>query len=92
MTTVSIEIPDDRAAVLEAKAAAEGLSLKRWLEKLTESEASHSESDKLVKERPNPEQSPEDSVVQRMRELRAQTKPDPEGWTVKDYVSYGRRQ
>jgi len=29
-----IEIPDDQAAALSARAAAEGLSLKAWLEKL----------------------------------------------------------
>ena len=30
----SIEIPDEQAAVLAAKAASEGLTLKTWLEKL----------------------------------------------------------
>lgn len=30
----SIEIPDEEAAVLEAKAASEGLTLKTWLQKL----------------------------------------------------------
>jgi hypothetical protein len=30
----SIEIPDEQAAVLTAKAASEGLTLKTWLEKL----------------------------------------------------------
>jgi len=29
-----IEIPDDQAAALKAKAAAQGLTLKSWLEKL----------------------------------------------------------
>lgn len=31
-----IEIPDDQAAALKAKAAAEGLTLKAWLGKLAE--------------------------------------------------------
>ena len=31
-----IEIPDHQAAALKARAAAEGLSLKAWLEKLAE--------------------------------------------------------
>lgn len=31
-----IEIPDDQAAALKAKAAAQGLTLKAWIEKLAE--------------------------------------------------------
>lgn len=34
-----IEIPDDQAASLKAKAAAEGLSLEAWIKKLAEDEA-----------------------------------------------------
>jgi hypothetical protein len=30
-------------------------------------------------------------VVAAMRALRARVKPDPEGWTTRDYVRYGRR-
>ncbi len=31
------------------------------------------------------------SVVAEMRALRARLKPDPAGWTTRDYVNYGRR-
>lgn len=31
------------------------------------------------------------SVVAEMRAVRARVKPDPEGWTTRDYVQYGRR-
>ncbi len=31
------------------------------------------------------------SIVAEMRALRARVKPDPEGWTTRDYVNYGRR-
>lgn len=31
------------------------------------------------------------SVVSEMRALRARVEPDPEGWTTRDYVLYGRR-
>jgi hypothetical protein len=34
---------------------------------------------------------PPGSVVAAMRALRARVKPDPEGWTTRDYVHYGRR-
>ena len=30
------------------------------------------------------------SVVAEMRALRSHVKPDPEGWTTRDYVNYGR--
>lgn len=34
--TVMIELPDEQAAALNAKAAAEGLSLAQWMRKLAE--------------------------------------------------------
>jgi len=34
---------------------------------------------------------PSGSVLAEMRALRARIKPDPEGWTTRDYVQYGRR-
>jgi len=34
---------------------------------------------------------PTGSVVAEMRALHARVKPDPEGWTTRDYVDYVRR-
>lgn len=34
---------------------------------------------------------PYGSALAQMRALRARLKPDPEGWTTRDYVNYGRR-
>jgi len=34
---------------------------------------------------------PAGSVVDEMRALSARIKPDPEGWTTRDYVQHGRR-
>jgi hypothetical protein len=34
---------------------------------------------------------PAGSVVEEMRALRSRIKPDPEGWTTRDYVQLGRR-
>jgi hypothetical protein len=39
MTTVRIEIPDDQAAALRAKAAAQGLSLEDWFRKMAGDQA-----------------------------------------------------
>ena len=73
--TVTIQLSDEQAAMLQAKAAAQGLSLEKWLQSLAEHEA----------------QAQSGSVVAEMRLLRARVKPDPEGWTTRDYVNYGRR-
>jgi hypothetical protein len=34
---------------------------------------------------------PTGSVAAAMRALRARIQPDPDGWTTRDYVHYGRR-
>lgn len=39
MATVKIDLPDDQAAVLRAKAAEQGLSLENWIENLARQEA-----------------------------------------------------
>ena len=40
MMTVTIELPDDQVAALKAKAAAQGLTLEDWIQKLARREAS----------------------------------------------------
>lgn len=73
--TVTIQLSDEQAAALKAKAEAQGLSLEKWLQSLVQQE---------TKSQPG-------SVVVQVRSLRAHLKPDPEGWTTRDYVNYGRR-
>jgi hypothetical protein len=46
---------------------------------------------RLLDETTNSPAVPPGSVVAEMRALRARVKPDPEGWTTRDYVHYGRR-
>jgi hypothetical protein len=74
-----IELPDEQAAALKARAAAEGLDLESWLARLAVSEqkAAATLSSK--------------SVVEEMNALRARIQPDPEGWTTRDYVQHDRR-
>jgi plasmid stability protein len=72
--TVTLQLSDEEAAMLKAKAAAQGLSLENWLRSLVQQEI----------------QPESNSVVAEMRSLRARVKPDPEGWTTRDYVNYGR--
>ena len=45
----------------------------------------------LLQRNPGIQAVPPGSVVAKMRALRARVKPDPEGWTTRDYVHYGRR-
>jgi len=74
-----IQIPDEQAAALKAKAAAEGLTLEEWLRKLAEPETPM--KDTLTAQ----------EAAARILELQKHVKPDPEGWTVRDYINYGRR-
>lgn len=83
MTTVKIDIPDKQAAALSRKAAAQGLTLETWFQKVAEQEAARTEA--------RPVRPEHGSLVEEMRKLRARIKPDPEGWTTRDYVHYGRR-
>jgi len=75
---IVIELPDEQAAALSAKAASQGLTLTAWLQTLAEPYSS------VQKPR-----SAKDAVA-RILELQKHVKPDPEGWTVKDYINHGR--
>ena len=75
MPSMNLELSDEQAAALQAKAAGQGLSLEKWVQILVQQET----------------HLPSGSVVAKMRSLRARIKPDPEGWTTRDYVNYGRR-
>jgi len=72
-----IEIPDEQAAALKARAAAQGLTLEDFLRKLAEEDA------------PAKALSPQEAAA-RILELQKRVKPDPEGWTVHDYINNGR--
>jgi hypothetical protein len=74
-----IELPDEQAAALKAKAAAEGLDLEAWLSRLA------------VDEQKSMATQGSKSVLEEMNELRARILPDPDGWTTYDYVQHGRR-
>jgi hypothetical protein len=87
MTTVKIELRDEQAAALNAKAADQGITLERWIQNLAEREASNP-----ISPRANSQLTKQPgSVVEEMRKLRSHLKPDREGWTTRDYINYGRR-
>ena len=86
--TVRIELPDDQAAALRTKAAEQGLTLEDWFQKLASVESS---GQYHASERTRTPEDQHGSVVEEMRKLRARIEPDPEGWTTRDYINYGRR-
>jgi len=75
---LTIELPDDQAAVLQAKAEAQGLSLQDWLVRVATNNAAA------------PSQRAQ-TAAERIREIQKRTKPDPDGLTVLDYIHHGRR-
>jgi len=74
-----IELPDELAAALSAKAAEQGLTLAAWLQRLAAPEAAPGEA-RTAKD-----------AIARILELQRHVKPDPEGWTPKNYIDCGRR-
>ena len=73
-----IELPDHQADVLKAKAAAQGLTLEGWLTQLADEEAPSTAP-----------RSPQEAAA-RILQLQKRVKPDPEGWTVHDYINHDR--
>jgi hypothetical protein len=73
-----IELPDQQATALKAKAAAQGLTLEAWLQRLAGEEPAL----------PQP-CSPQEAAARILR-LQQHVKPDPEGWTVQDYIDRSR--
>jgi len=77
--TAIIHLPEDQAAALRAAAAAQGLSLEQWLERLAMQETAAA----------NPNLATQTAVA-RILEIQKQVKPDPEGLTIRDYIEHGR--
>jgi hypothetical protein len=73
-----IELPDRQAAALKAKAAAQGLTLAAWLTQLADAEVP-----------PAAPRSPREAAA-RILQLQERVKPDPDGWTVPDYINRDR--
>lgn len=76
----TIQISEKSAALLAQQAAAHGLSLEAWIEELAEK--AHAGTTRQSKTR---------AAAEGIIELQKYVKPDPEGWTIRDYIDYGRR-
>jgi plasmid stability protein len=78
--TVRIELPEEQAAALNAKAAAQGLTLEDWFRVLAAQEASAADGRRVAQ-----------AAAARILEIQKRVKPDPEGWTIRDYIDQGRQ-
>ena len=76
-----IELPDEQAAALKARAAAQGLTLEDWFKELATPDEYSAENVRHSKQ----------EAAASILELQKSVKPDPEGWTIRDYIDYGRR-
>ena len=77
----TIRISEESAALLTQRAAAHGLSIQAWIEELAQ------EREPAGAAQFN--QQDAQSAIARILEIQKRVKPDPEGWTVRDYLDYG---
>jgi hypothetical protein len=79
----TIQVSDEGAALLKRQAIAHGVSVDAWVEA-------------LAREKENVEEWPLNrdhatAAAARILRIQSRVKPDPEGWTTRDYVQHGRR-
>lgn len=80
MTTLTINLSDEDAAALQAQAQEEGVTLERLVSRrLTKPGESAENGQRGL-----------DEAIEHIIELQRHVRPDPEGWTIKDYINLGR--
>ncbi len=83
---VMLNLSPEEEASLKAQAQTRGLTVQEWLLRLARQAA-------LVFPAETPattvRRSPQEAV-QHILELQKYVQPDPEGWTMHDYINYGR--
>ena len=78
----TIHISEKSASLLAQQAAAHGVSLEAWVEELASEKALSGGTTRHSTTR---------AAAEGILELQKQVKPDPEGWTGREYIDYGRR-
>ena len=78
----TIELSDESAELLRRQAEAHGLSVDAWVLELAREKARIDE----VQSRRQTAQ----AAAARILEIQKRVKPDPEGWTIRDYIDHGR--
>ena len=78
----TIELSDESAALLRRQAEAHGLSVEAWVEELAREKARGDDTQSSWQKA--------EVAAARILEIQKRVKPDPEGWTVRNYINYGR--
>ena len=76
-----VHISEESAELLSQQAEARGLSLEAWIERLASEHALVSATTRNSRTR---------AAAEGLIEMQKQIKPDPDGWTVRDYLENGR--
>jgi len=78
----TIELSDESAALLKRQAEAHGLSVDAWVQALAREKA---RMDDIQSSRLRAR-----AAAARILEIQKRVKPDPEGWTIRNYIDHGR--
>ena len=78
----TIQVSEKSAALLAQQAAAQGLSLEAWVDEIVSEKAHALGTTRHSKTR---------AAAEGILEIQKRVKPDPEGWTIRDYIDHGRR-
>ncbi|MBS1831551.1 MAG: hypothetical protein JST65_02500 [Acidobacteria bacterium] len=78
---MTIEIKGKAAELLASQAAAQGTTVEELVEVMVLERAA-AELQILLRRK---------AAVKGIREFRKHVKPDPDGWTIRDYIDHGRR-
>ncbi len=78
----TIELSDQSAALLRRQAEAHGLTVDAWVEALAREKA-------RVDDTPSSRLKAK-AAAARILEIQKRVRPDPEGWTVRNYIDHDR--
>lgn len=78
-----IELSDESIEWLRQQPAARAITVDAWVLRLAREEAQAGDDESR---RRNAK-----SAVSRILDIQKRVKPDPEGWTIRDYITHGRR-
>jgi hypothetical protein len=77
----TIQLSDESAKLLKRQAEAHGLSIDAWVERLAREKA----NDEAPLDRRRTQ-----TAAARILDIQTRVKPDPDGWTIRDYIDHGR--
>ena len=79
----TIVLSDESAALLRRQAEAHGVTVDAWVEALARERARVGDTQTIRQKA--------EAAVARILEIQTRVKPDPDGWTSRDYIDHGRR-